>query len=35
MQLAIGDKKLFYVFISNIIEKIDFPVKMPLEKEVL
>ena len=35
MQMAYGDKKTFYKFFSFVIEKIDFPVKMPQEKEVL
>ena len=35
MQLAYGDKKLFYNFFSFIIEKFDFLVKMPVKKEVL
>ena len=35
MQMAYGDKKTFYKFFSFLIEKIDFPVKMPKEKEVL
>ena len=35
MQLAYGDKNLFYKFFSFIIEKFEFPVKMPPEKEVL
>ena len=35
MQLANGDKNLFYKFFSFIIEKFDFPVKMPREKEAL
>ena len=35
MQLAYGDKNLFCKFFSFIIEKFDFPVKMPWEKEVL
>ena len=29
MQFAYGDKNLFYKFFSFIIEKFDFPVKMP------
>ena len=35
MKLAYGDKNLFYNFFSIIIEKFDFPVKLPWEKEVL
>ena len=35
MQMAYGDKKLFYDFFSFIIEKFDFLVEMPLEREVL
>ena len=35
MQLAYCDKNLFYKFFSFIIEKFDFPVKKPWDKEVL
>ena len=35
IQLAYGDKNLCYNFFSFVIEKFDFPVKMPWEKEVL
>ena len=35
MQMAYGDKNLFYNFLLFLIEKFDFPVKMPPEKEVL
>ena len=35
MQLAYCDKNLYNNFFSFIIEKFDFPVKMPWEKEVL
>ena len=33
MQMAYGDKKLFYIFF--VIEKFDFLVEMPPEREVL
>ena len=35
MQMAYGEKKLFYKFFLFIIEKFDFLVKMPPEREVL
>ena len=35
MQRAYGDKKLFYKIFLVIIEKFDFLVKMPPEREVL
>ena len=35
MQVAYGDKNLFHKFFSFIIEKFDFLVEMPLEKEFL
>ena len=35
MQMAYGDKNLFYNVFSFFIEKFDFPVKMPQDKEVL
>ena len=35
MQMAYGDKKLYYKKIVLIIEKFDFLVKMPPEREVL
>ena len=35
MQIAYGDKNLFYKFFLFISEKVDFLVKMPKEKEVL
>ena len=35
MQLAYGDKNLLYKLFSFIIEKFDFPVKMPWEKDIL
>ena len=35
MQMAFGDKNLYNNLFFFIIEKFDFPVKMPPEKEVL
>ena len=35
MQMAYGDKKIFYNFFLFIIEKFDFLVEMPPEREVL
>ena len=35
MQMAYGDKKLFYKLFWFIMEKLDFPVEIPPEKEVL
>ena len=35
MQMAYGDKNTLFKFFSFVNEKIDFPVKMPQEKEVL
>ena len=35
MQMAYGDKKIFYNFFKFIIEKFDFLVEMPPEREVL
>ena len=34
MQMAYGDKNLFYKFFKFIIEKFDFLVEMPPEREV-
>ena len=35
MQMAYGDKKIFYNFFLFIIEKFDFLAEMPPEREVL
>ena len=35
MQMAYGDKNIFYKFFLFIIEKFDFLVEMPPEREVL
>ena len=35
MQMAYGDKKLFHNFFLFVIEKFDFLVEMPPEREVL